>query len=375
MFIKNKIVGDTKTYTFDYKLKTMPKQHDVSSMPYAVCIITDISKKINEKMKQKTKKQKTITDLDSSSDDDGYISIHPTQASDDNMNISMSSLDDIQMKKIGSLKDVLNNFDFNDDSGFEKSYIRASTPKTFSHQDKAIPMDSDENVVPMEWSDDEKNKTNDVSFTDLCSTSSDSDNVEITNILSPNIDNALITQKTSYWHTSHEKAIERLYPQINMSKDIIFEQLAVTQKNGIACGVYACANVVSLALGYDPTKMRYKINEQRNEDEAKFLRLHLAQIIRSGQISLFPVISCNEQLKLSSAVQIQSMTYQMKGFKNVAKINNSENKNTCYANSLLQIILNQSHLTDICLQTFLTPNLQPHEDALLQLIHSYKNSH
>lgn len=76
-------------------------------------------------------------------------------------------------------------------------------------------------------------------------------------------------------------------------------------------------------------------------------------------------------MRLSTAIQMQSMTCQIKGFINIP---NSQNENTCYANSLLQIILNQSYLTDICLQTFLSQDLPSHENALLQLIRSYQYS-
>lgn len=102
---------------------------------------------------------------------------------------------------------------------------------------------------------------------------------------------SLFKKNEKFWKDIHNEAIQRLYPEVNVKKDIVFEQLLTIQRKNVACGVYACANVVSLVLGYDPTKIQYKINEKQNEDEAKFLRKHLAQIFRYKTLSMFPIVN------------------------------------------------------------------------------------
>lgn len=107
----------------------------------------------------------------------------------------MSSLDDIEMKEIEHLDNAINNYTFNDDSGLERSDIHANTSKSQPIQNQIILINSDDELVPMEWSDDDKSINNNVSFTDLCSTSSDSDCVDTTNTLNPNVDHTLIKTK------------------------------------------------------------------------------------------------------------------------------------------------------------------------------------
>lgn len=73
------------------------------------------------------------------------------------------------------------------------------------------------------------------------------------------------TNKSPYWSILHDNAIKRLYPKVDLNRDVIFKQLATIQRNAIACGVYACVNIVSLILRHNP----YCINEEINEDESK----------------------------------------------------------------------------------------------------------
>lgn len=101
---------------------------------------------------------------------------------------------------------------------------------------------------------------------------------------------SLFTQqnvKSPYWNSMHMEAIKRLYPKIDTKKDLIFKQLITTQKNNKACGIYTCANVISLVFGQDPSLMRYRKNTEANGDEAKFLRFRLTAIFRTEKISLF----------------------------------------------------------------------------------------
>lgn len=162
-------------------------------------------------MKSKIQETAMITS-ENDPDDDGYISKNPTRINNHktnkamsidsdhdssiNMDISIGSQDDIQMKVIEYLNSTINNnYTFTDDSGFEKSNICASTPKSHPIETESILIDNDEEIVPMEWSDNERNKINDISFTDLCSTSSDNNSVEITNTLRTNTDHIPNTLK------------------------------------------------------------------------------------------------------------------------------------------------------------------------------------
>lgn len=119
--------------------------------------------------------------------------------------------------------------------------------------------------------------------------------------------------------------------------------------------------------------MNYAINEDPYGDEAKFLRLHLAEIFQTEHLSLFPVMNSRDQqkqTKSTNTMPIDTRLYGMKGF-----LNNIGNiQNTCYANSLLQILLNQESVVNLCLNTLENQdNLLPCETELLKLINSYKD--
>lgn len=83
-------------------------------------------------------------------------------------------------------------------------------------------------------------------------------------------------------------AIEKLYPQINIFKDITFKKVKYNQMNGSACGVYACIFAISLAFDKDPAQLEYNINRQLGSDESEFLRLKLLQILLEDDLSEFP---------------------------------------------------------------------------------------
>lgn len=83
-------------------------------------------------------------------------------------------------------------------------------------------------------------------------------------------------------------AIEKLYPKINIFKDLIFKKVQFKQNNSSACGVYACAFAISLALNKDPSNINFHINLQTGKDESEFLRFHLLEIISEDKILEFP---------------------------------------------------------------------------------------
>lgn len=183
----------------------------------------------------------------------------------------------------------------------------------------------------------------------------------------------------SSWQIQHIQAIRRLYPKINETTDIIFVRLKTIQPNLISCGVFACANIVSLALGYDPASIQYQINKNNKVDEVKSLRIHLAKIFRTKKISLFPIVNQNQINRIDKIVKPKIVKpNQISQFDNKNKNNmkgfiNPPGANACYANSVMQIILNRKPIVDHYLNSYKSQNNQySHYQMLLDLISNYQ---
>lgn len=88
--------------------------------------------------------------------------------------------------------------------------------------------------------------------------------------------------------SDHERIICDLYPNINKNTDIVIKELKRTQQNAVACGVYACVCAISLTLNRDPSEINFKICYEYGENEEKYLRLHLLQIVENMRLVLFP---------------------------------------------------------------------------------------
>lgn len=93
---------------------------------------------------------------------------------------------------------------------------------------------------------------------------------------------------SNHLSSEHKDIISKLYPSINLLTDIVFKHLKYTQKTVTACGVFAAMCAITLVLGKDPSTINFKICYENEEDEAKYLRLHLLKIIDEFCITHFP---------------------------------------------------------------------------------------
>lgn len=88
--------------------------------------------------------------------------------------------------------------------------------------------------------------------------------------------------------TNIQKIIRVLYPSINVQTDIIMKPLKHAQQSAVSCGVFAAACATSLIFGKDPSNINFKICYQDGENEDRFLRQHLLNIVEYSQLSSFP---------------------------------------------------------------------------------------
>lgn len=111
--------------------------------------IADISKKINEKFKEQSKTPKT--NIKNNSDHNRNLesmTIDSGHNSSTNMDISMNSLDEIQITQIESMEATQTDYcTFNEDSGFEKSNIHSSTPEFQPFQNDTIHINSEPHMI------------------------------------------------------------------------------------------------------------------------------------------------------------------------------------------------------------------------------------
>ncbi|XP_031637004.1 uncharacterized protein LOC116349612 [Contarinia nasturtii] len=98
---------------------------------------------------------------------------------------------------------------------------------------------------------------------------------------------------TSHFQQNHisirtRQIINIRYPN---HRQRIFVKPATNQPDSISCGVFACANATSLLLNQDPSQYLLRLTTSRDPtstDSTTDLRYHLADIIETGQLSLFP---------------------------------------------------------------------------------------
>lgn len=101
--------------------------------------------------------------------------------------------------------------------------------------------------------------------------------------------------------TKHKQCVGKLYPSINLEKDIIFKHSKNRHNDTTSCGVYAFSICNSTALGENVSNINLRISRRENftghthpnsqgSDESFEMRKHLARIIFNDELETFPKI-------------------------------------------------------------------------------------
>lgn len=140
----------------------------------------------------------------------------------------------------------------------------------------------------------------------------------------------------------NKNAIKKLYPNIDLQKDIIFKSLKTKQNDVYSCGAYSCANAISLVLGREPSQINYKICNDSTESESKYLREHLQTIIHANQITEMPTVGPIETIDLAKNANERD-NLQM-----IALRKSFENQ--CKSTDVVDFLIDIKHLTDTQIQ-------------------------
>lgn len=135
--------------------------------------------------------------------------------------------------------------------------------------------------------------------------------------------------KNSIYHLYEKEYIENGL-NIGPHPHQIIHPMVQQQPDAYCCGIFAVAFATEIILGGDPSSQNYETNRHSSTGERTMeLRLHLANILRTENWSVFPrATSINHRISNQTTIPY--------GLHNPA--------NYCFANSLLQVLLSNTIL-------------------------------